>query len=289
VGATAYYGTVGGGSGNTVQPDAWYATIPGGQDNSAARYAFAAGSRAKANHTGAFVWADSTAGDFNSAAADEFAIRATGGLRLQSSRGIALNAANSPLITRGYDQFDETAPASKQTQGRWGVFMEPHTLVLGMPAIGGKTVKIGKYELNGTYTSLVNVDQIGNLYTAGSVNPPSDRAVKQDFASVNPRQVLEQVASMPIRSWAYTNNPSIRHIGPVAQDFHAAFAVGVDDKHIATVDADGVALAAIQGLNLKLEQQLRVRDAEVHALKQRLAELEETLRIVAGNLTDTGH
>lgn len=39
------------------------------------------------------------------------------------------------------------------------------------------------------------------------------------------------------------------HLGPMAQDFHAAFNVGMDDKHMATVDEEGVALAAIQGLN----------------------------------------
>ena len=43
--------------------------------------------------------------------------------------------------------------------------------------------------------------------------------------------------------------------------FAAAFAVGEDDKHIATVDADGVALAAIQGLHeLVTEQQSALRD-----------------------------
>ena len=55
----------------------------------------------------------------------------------------------------------------------------------------------------------------------------------------------------------------------MAQDFYAAFNVGPDDKHIATVDADGVTLAAIQGLNQKLEE----KDAELQALKQTVAEL----------------
>ena len=59
----------------------------------------------------------------------------------------------------------------------------------------------------------------------------------------------------------------------MAQDFHAAFGVGLDDKHIATVDADGVALAAIQGLNQKLEQ----KETEITELKQRLAKLERLM------------
>ena len=60
----------------------------------------------------------------------------------------------------------------------------------------------------------------------------------------------------------------------MAQDFYAAFNVGPDDKHIATVDADGVALAAIQGLNQKVEEQLKAKNAEIEELKQRLATLE---------------
>jgi hypothetical protein len=49
---------------------------------------------------------------------------------------------------------------------------------------------------------------------------------------------------MPIQRWNMkSQDASIRHIGPMAQDFHAAFAVGEDNRHINSVDADGVALA----------------------------------------------
>jgi hypothetical protein len=60
----------------------------------------------------------------------------------------------------------------------------------------------------------------------------------------------------------------------MAQDFALAFHVGEDDKHITTVDADGVAFAAIQGLNQKVEQ----RESEIHELKARLADLETLVR-----------
>ncbi len=93
------------------------------------------------------------------------------------------------------------------------------------------------------------------------------RNVKTDFTAVNSQEVLAQVIALPIQNWRYKHDQGTRYIGPVAQDFHAAFAVGTDDKHIATVDADGVALAAIQGLNRKLEQE----NAE---LKARLTALE---------------
>ena len=103
----------------------------------------------------------------------------------------------------------------------------------------------------------------------------SDRDSKEAFAAINPRTVLEKVLALPITEWKYkAETDGTRHLGPVAQDFHAAFGLnGPDDKHIATVDEEGVALAAIQGLNQKLME----KDAEIQALKQSVAELKETL------------
>jgi len=62
-------------------------------------------------------------------------------------------------------------------------------------------------------------------------------------------------------------------MGPTAQDFHAAFGLGEDDRHIATVDRRGVALAAIQGLS----EELKARDAKIQALEVRLEKLERAL------------
>jgi len=101
----------------------------------------------------------------------------------------------------------------------------------------------------------------------------SDRAAKNHFLPVNAREILTKLVSLPISTWAYTNAPNIRHVGPVAQDFQATFRVGEDDKHIATVDADGVALAAIQGLH----QLMQEKDAKIHDLETRLEALEHKL------------
>ena len=84
---------------------------------------------------------------------------------------------------------------------------------------------------------------------SGSWSSVSDRNAKANFVTIDPRDVLNRVAAMPISTWNYkTQDQSIRHIGPMAQDFYAAFGVGEDNKHISTIDADGVSLAAIQGL-----------------------------------------
>jgi hypothetical protein len=115
----------------------------------------------------------------------------------------------------------------------------------------------------------------------------SAREAKQGFAPVDAAAILAKVAALPLSTWAYTNAPTVRHLGPVAQDFHAAFALGDDDQHIATVDADGVALAAIQGLHqlLKekearlahLESAARAKDAQITRLETRLTALEQAV------------
>jgi len=109
---------------------------------------------------------------------------------------------------------------------------------------------------------------------SGSWGQLCDRNAKANCAPVHPRAVLEKVAALPISTWNYiAQDPSIRHVGPMAQDFYAAFGLGEDDKHIATVDADGVALAAIQGLH----EILREKDAEIAEIKKQNAELQERL------------
>ena len=126
----------------------------------------------------------------------------------------------------------------------------------------------------------------GDVYVDGSITSPSDRNVKRDFEAIDPRTVLEKLSHIPINTWAYTNRPGVRHLGPVAQDFKAAFDLGADDKSISTVDADGVALAAIQGLNQKIEEQLQVKDHRISVLESRNASLENRIAILEKLVAD---
>lgn len=119
---------------------------------------------------------------------------------------------------------------------------------------------------------------IGDMGCSGCIQGTfcqnSDRNLKEKFTPVNPRDILDRVAGLPISSWNYKTDGQARHIGPMAQDFHAAFNTGADDKHIATVDEEGVALAAIQGLNEKLKE----KDAQINALEKRLSDLEALVK-----------
>jgi hypothetical protein len=82
--ASANAATIGGGNGNTAAGA--NATVPGGNSNAATGdYSFAAGRRAKANHAGTFVWADSTVADFLSTGSNQFLLRATGGVGINTA------------------------------------------------------------------------------------------------------------------------------------------------------------------------------------------------------------
>jgi len=113
----------------------------------------------------------------------------------------------------------------------------------------------------------------GGVWTNGS-----DRNSKTDFAACDPAEVLEKVATLPIAQWRYKGEPeSVYHMGPTAQDFRAAFGLGHDERFIGTIDADGVALAAIQGLHKivqEYERAMLAKNCEIAELRDRLEKLE---------------
>jgi hypothetical protein len=102
----------------------------------------------------------------------------------------------------------------------------------------------------------------------------SDRALKQNISQVDGREILRKLIEIPISRWSYKGQtPDIEHIGPMAQDFYAAFGLGDDERYISTIDPDGVALAAIQGLH----EMLREKDAEIAEIKKQNSDLQQRL------------
>jgi hypothetical protein len=209
VGQSSSDAVISGGDQNVVGDNANHAMIPGGFGNYATNYAFAAGRRAKAWHSGSFVWGDSNNAEVGSTNRNSVTMRASGGYRLFTSTGGA------------------------------GAYL----------AAGG-----------GSWTSM------------------SDRNAKEDFQPADTRAILDKVAELPLTTWRYKTQPSeVRHIGPTAQDFHAAFGVGESDTGITGVDADGVALAAIQALNSALKQ----KEVRIQTLERDLDEMKALVRSLA--------
>jgi hypothetical protein len=112
------------------------------------------------------------------------------------------------------------------------------------------------------------------LTDAGDWINASDANLKENFRVVDGARLLEQLERLPIRQWNYRiESDGITHIGPTAQDFRAAFGLGEDDRSISTIDPAGVALAAVQELNRKLETENRDLRHKLDELRQQVERL----------------
>jgi hypothetical protein len=235
------YSTVGGGKSNTASGN--YATVPGGDTNTAS------GSRATIgggrNNTASASYATVAGGELNVA---------TGGQHATVAGGLLNTAAGSTSFAAG-----ERANANNDGCFVWG---DSSTT-----AVNCNTNDRFMVQANGGIDMFTKSDMTTGMYMDnGDIawNAYSDRDLKENFTAVDGQAVVAALAEVPITTWnVKEQDESIRHMGPVAQDFYAAFGLGYDELHISTVDPDGVALAAIQGLyELSQEQEARIDELE---------------------------
>jgi hypothetical protein len=262
--ASGYAAMVGGGGNNTAAGE--YSTVPGGSENSATGTgSFAAGLNAAANNDGSFIWSDFEGGTYSSDRDNQFKIRAGGGVQMDVSgsdghnpAALEINSTSGNGVALFVTQFSSGASALFANSGAGN-------LISGFsgPSAGDE---------------VFSVQNDGTVISKGSVLT-SDRNAKDNFTPLDLKAVLAKVVTLPVTEWNYRDDPANKkHIGPVAQDFQAAFGLnGKDDKHISVVDEGGVALAAIQGLNQKLQE----KDAKISELEKRLDVLEQTVQSLA--------
>ena len=309
--SATFASVVGGGWSNLATNS--YATVPGGEANVAGgEYSFAAGQQAQALHQGAFVWADSQNAAFASSANDQFLVRAQGGVGINKPNPATALDVNGTVTATTFvggsiglgtsTPFWAVDVLSGQavvrlttTNNSNGADIELRNTTLGLSTtLGAINFNDGSSSYPGQIayissgsTSAMNF-RVGGVnrmtlnssgLTVNSVLLTSDRNSKENFQSLDPQNVLAKVAALPVTQWNYkTENQAQKHIGPMAQDFQAAFGLnGGDEKHISVVDEGGVALAAIQGLNQKLEARSQELEAENTELKQRLDALEKLI------------
>ncbi len=260
--ASGSFATVGGGYANTSS--SLNTTVAGGQNNLADGYgATVAGG--SVNHAGGYSGASVGGGAHNEAMGSHATIPggfgnvALGDFSLAAGRGAFVNQEGSFVWA---DSQGSTRSASANDQ-------------FNVYAGGGTRI----------FSSSTGSSGVLLAAGAGSWSAVSDRASKENVRAVDTREVLERLSRIPVSSWNYkTQEDGIRHLGPMAQDFHAAFGLGAGEATIDTIDADGVALAAIQGLNDKLAErdaglraELASKDAELAELRQELELLREAL------------
>jgi hypothetical protein len=237
--AVTNYATVGGGYGNIASAE--YATVGGGNENIA-----------KGNG-GATV-----SGGFNNTA-DGFFATVPGGYYSVAAADYSLAA--------GFDAHANHQGAFVWADSQGSAFASTANDQASFRCRGGVRFTSGSGSANQTVSWTPGT---------GSWSFSSDRNLKDRFEAVDAESVLAKVAQLPIVEWSYQGYPQ-RHIGAMAQDFHGLFPLNDNDKALIEADLHGVALAAIKGLNQKVEEQLKTKDAEIGELKQRLEKLEQAL------------
>lgn len=254
IGPRSLAATIGGGNFNAIEGYAHYATIAGGTGN-----------RIQTNSTYAAIGG----GWGNQVGSNTLCAAIPGGCYNEASGDYSFAAGNS-----AHALHDGALVWADSTQAP---IASTNANSVTMRAGGG-------YRLFSNTNATVGASLASG---SGSWTSMSDRNAKEAFQPVNPSEVLAKVVALPLTTWKYkAQDASVRHIGPMAQDFKAAFAVGESDTGISAIDADGVALAAIQGLHQKLEtqsQKLAAARAENAELKQRLDQLEQLVRQLALN------
>jgi hypothetical protein len=137
---------------------------------------------------------------------------------------------------------------------------------------------VGVYGSSGTGYAGLFAGKVG----ATSFVTTSDKNAKTNFRSIDRKEILARVSELPITSWDFKTDLNKRHVGPMAQDFHAAFGLdGNDDTHINLVDVAGVSLAAIQELNA----QMKLKDEQIAELKGQLSEMKSLAEKVSARMT----
>jgi hypothetical protein len=258
----APYSTIGGGYQNTIALNSFGATIPGGALNGAAgAYSFAAGQHAKANHDGAFVWADfSQSSDFASTGPNQFLIRAAGGVGIGTSSPLAplhvVGSGGSNLVLQdGVDSL------------YWSIYTE---FCPGCAAGSGNLLFRND---SGIFGFIRHSDC---AYIGGS-----DERLKRDIAPLN--NVLERVLQLRPVSYRFRSDTSggPRSLGFIAQEVEPLFPEVVGEcqgmKGLAYSEFVPVTIGAIQELNRKLTHDLEEKQKEITDLRRQNESLEKRL------------
>jgi hypothetical protein len=167
-----------------------------------------------------------------------------------------------------------------------------------------------RFRSNATLTNGCNIAAGG-----ASITCASSRFLKENFNTVDGEELLLRLRTLPVSTWNYVDEGrQTRHLGPFAEDFHAAFGLGDDPRGIGHLDIDGVNLAGVKALETRtqalagenatlrselartreqlaalearLQRQLEARDRRIRELETQAAavqgELAELRRVVEG-------
>jgi hypothetical protein len=270
-------------------------TAIGSANNAIGQYALAFGFSATATNTKSVAIGTDVLADGASAVAIGEGVRAGGINSAAIGSWSGATGAGAVALGSGLHATGDMSMAlgtNASTGGKTGAFVygDGSSSVFTVNAVADNqfAVRAQHYWFGtGNFTAatdgrLIETSTGAYLTTGGAWTNSSDVNRKHAFESVDGDAILDKIAAMPVQTWSYrTEDDSVRHMGPTAQDFRQAFRLGDTDKAIATVDADGVSLAAIKAL-IQRTTELRAENQELRAtladLYRRLAEPETPRR-----------
>jgi hypothetical protein len=275
IGANDYQGTIAGGYYNTLIAGAGYSAIGGGQFNTNSSNEGTIGGGQLNLASGQYQ--STVGGGYNNVASGSYAT-VPGGFQNVAS-GVCSLAAGQNATDNGFKNAFVWGDGSRQS-------IAQGTNTFNVLATGGFWI------FSGAYPAGVKLTPGSSAWAT-----ISDRNAKKNFAPVNTRAVLDKLSTIPIQQWNYKweKDADVPNIGPMAQDFKHAFYPGRDDKSITTLEFDGVELAAIQGLNEKVDagsqqaqnklQKLEAENEELKSQNDALAERLNKLEAIVQQLS----
>jgi hypothetical protein len=277
------WGTVAGGRSSTAMgenstADGYYSTAMGYVAKASGAYSVAMGHAPTASGSSSTALGHATMAGGSYSTAMGYKTTASGvsttamGVETTASGSASTAMGNQTIASGNYSTAMGAWASTNSQQGAFVYGDATTTTMLAAPAANSFTVRA----TGGTtfYSNSSLSAGVSLAPGAGAWATVSDRNRKRDFHDVDGEVVLASIAKMPIQSWSYrSQDPSIRHLGPVAQDFYAAFKLGESDLTITTSDISGVNMLAIQAL----ERRTRILQAENRELRDRLARVEAML------------
>lgn len=233
-------------------------------------YSWAGGSGSTASGTYAFATGNVASASGQAAVALGANVTASGSNSVALGSSLTSNASNAVVLGTRASSNARTGSFT-WSDASAGTFNNSANNSFQIRASGGVIL----------YTNATNTVGV-SLNPGGSAwNVVSDRNRKHDFMAVDGEDVLARIRTLPVTTWRYTTEEGARHMGPMAQDWHAAFGFNADDKTINMGDMDGVNLAGVQALERRtteLRAQVAERDARIQSLEARVARLEALLQ-----------
>lgn len=291
IGTVANRSAIGGGSDNTIGISAEYAVIPGGRSNSVgmgASYALAAGRRAKASHPGSFVWADSTDSDFATTGTNQFLVRASGGI------GINTPSPDAVLDVYGVRSISATSDG-----------------IVNIGNSGSAHVTLDNNEIHArsgsSPASLFINDFGGNIYAGGQLNVVFDSGVGIGTSSLAGYKFYVSGTAYSTGGWSGSDARWKKNVQPVTaalqkvkalqgvtyewrrdefpdRGFDDAMQLGFIAQDVERVvpeavktDADGYKAIAYEKLTAVLTEGMKEQQHEIDSLKTQNHRLEQTL------------